>query len=404
MDNYYLKDTSTINVLPNERLGYSFDEYDNTNDNEENNENGWWPNPDDPEPEPIPENRNFLSVDGDTLTVGRDYNHDIWLNNLVSGAFSQVRVIDAESDDNTNDLFITGNRQVNSIVSGDGQTTLWGAGGGQNTIKGDASRNYFWYEGNSKDVAINFGVGDYSYSDVVVLAGGATYSSINRDNASITFYMADGNYMQIQPNGKSYDDDPIWFSGNGTEILRFKIAKNTSTSLNYRNDVNTFYFSQPSQIMVSGSNNNIWLAGDNGQNYVNVSTINAGASSGYNTLMGNSDSNVIIGGSGASTLWGYYGNADDTLIGGSGPEIFRVGKYEGNDFIYTNGQNDVIFLYDTNLSDIDYANIDGDRITVGFNTGSQMTLVNTSNVTSVFQTADGARYNYNRNTGRWQGA
>lgn len=143
------------------------------------------------------------------MTVGRDYNHDIWLNNLVSGEFSQVRVIDAESDDNTNNLFITGNRQVNSILSSDGQTTLWGAGGGQNTIKGGEHRNYFWYEGKSKDVAINFGTGDSYNSDVVVLAGGATYSNISRDSASITFYMADGNYMQIQPGAVSYDDDQI---------------------------------------------------------------------------------------------------------------------------------------------------------------------------------------------------
>lgn len=346
------------------------------------------------------ERERSLILDGSTLKVGSKYDKDIWLNN-ASGAFATVRVID--DSDNDNDLFITGNSRSNSIISGKGVTTLWGAGGGSNTLVGASRRNYFWYEGNSRDVATKFATGETNYSDVVVLSN-VNYSSINRDAYSITFNMSDGNYMQLQPDGASYDDDPIFFSGNGADIYRYKIAQNTSTSLNYRDDVNMYYFSQPGQIMVSGSGHNIWLGGDSGQRFTNVSTINAGASSGYNTLMGNDQPNVIIGGSGVSTLWGGVGVATDTLIGGQGPEIFRAGRFEGSDVIYTNEGHDVIFLYDTNLSDITSAEVVGDVVAIGFNSGTFLNVHNTAEVTSIFQLSNGARYNYNRSTQQWQGA
>ena len=346
------------------------------------------------------EDRNSLSVHGDTLRVGSNYNNNIWLKD-ASGDYANVRIIDDKN--NSKSLFIQGNSRQNSIISGSGQNTLSGGGGGQNTLVGGSHRNMFWYEGGSRDVALSFGTGDSDNSDVVVLSN-VKYSSINRDSSSITFNMADGNYMQLQTDGASYDDDPIWFSGNGSTLLRYKIAQNTSSSLNYRDDVNLFYFNNPGQIMVSGSNHNIWLGGETGQYFNNVNTINAGASSGYNTLTGNTAANVIIGGSGVSTLWGGVDTANDTLIGGSGPEIFRVGKSEGYDFIHTNEGHDVINLYDTNLSDITYADVQIDKITIGFNTGYNMTVYNSANVTPIFQVADGARYNYHRDSGQWQGA
>ena len=363
--------------------------------------NDYWDEDYDSEEERRREERRSLTLDGSTLKVGSEYNQNIWLEN-VSGSFSTVRVID--DSENNNDLFITGNSRSNSIISGDGVTTLWGAGGGQNTLVGGDKRNFFWYKGNSRDVATKFRTGNNSESDVVVLADGITYNNIMRDSASITFNLADGNYIQLQPDGSSSEDDLILFSGNGSDIYRYKIAQYNSGGLNYTENANLFYFRQPGQLLVSGSGHNVWLGGDTGQQYVNVSTLNAGASSGYNTLMGDTGSNVIIGGSGVSTLWGYYGNSADTLIGGTGPEIFRAGRFEGNDVIYTHEGHDVISLYDTNLSDITSANVVGDLISINFNSGNTLSLHNTAEVTSVFQLANGERYNYNRSTQQWQGA
>lgn len=338
-----------------------------------------------------------LTLDGDTLRVGDDYEGDVWLSD-----YSRARVVDAEHNDHN--MIITGNDHSNSIISGNGRTSLWGGGGSANTLIGGARRNYFWYEGNSRDVAVDFGVGDSSYSDVVVMSNG-TYSSINRDSASITFRNSSGYYIQLQPDGYSNDDDPILFSENGNDIWKLKIAKNTSTNLTYSKDVSTFYFENSGQLIVNGSENNIWLGGEAGQNYVNVNTINGAGSSGYNNVFsGNSASNVIYGGTGYSTLWGGTGYATDTLVGGQGPEVFRIGKNEGSDVIYTNEGHDVISLYDVNLSDITHTGVEGDTIWLRFNTGTFVNLHNTSEVSSVFQLANGARYNYNRSSGQWQNA
>ncbi|MBQ7475983.1 MAG: hypothetical protein IJT06_01145 [Selenomonadaceae bacterium] len=342
-----------------------------------------------------------LILDGATLKVGSDYDDNIWLNE-ATGDLARVRVIDAE--DNRHSMFIAGNSHSNSIISGSGQTSLWGGGGSSNTLIGGSRRNYFWYYGNSRDVAVKFGTGDTDRSDVVVINDGQ-YSSINRDSASITFYRSDGKYIQLQPDGASNDDDPIFFSANGRDLLKMKIAKNTSTNLTYSNDVKTFYFMNSGQLIVNGSNNNVWLGGEAGQNYVNVSTINGAGSSGYNNVFsGSSSPNVIYGGSGYSTLWGGSGVATDTLVGGQGPEVFRVGKNDGSDEIYTDEGHDVIFLYDANLSDITYAGVNGSVVSVGFNTGTFVNLHNTAQVSSIFQLSNGERYNYNRSTGQWQGA
>ena len=341
-----------------------------------------------------------LIIDGDTLRVGEDYDDNIWLNE-ATGDLARVRVIDAE--DNRHSMFIAGNSHSNSIISGSGQTSLTGGGGSANTLIGGSRRNYFWYYGNSRDVAVKFGTGDTDRSDVIVINDGQ-YSSINRDSASITFYRSDGKYIQARTDGASNDDDPIFFSANGRDLLKMKIAKNTSLNLTYRNDVKTFYYTNPGQLIVNGSGNNIWLGGEAGQNYVNVSTINGAGSSGYNTLMGDSSPNAIYGGTGVSTLWGGSGVATDTLVGGQGPETFRVGRNDGSDEIYTDEGHDVIFLYDANLSDITYAGVNGSVISVGFNTGTFVNLHNTSNVSSIFQLANGERYNYHRDSGQWQGA
>ena len=343
-----------------------------------------------------------LTVYGDTLRVGSDYDENIWLNDVSSGSYAKVRVIDDTK--NSHNLFITGNSNSNSIYSGDGITTLWGAGGDSNTLIGGSKRNYFWYQGGSKDVVTKFSTGESPNSDILLLANGTTYSNIYRDSQSITFYMPDGNYIQIYPEGSPSDEDPILLSFNGLDIYRYKIAKNTSTNLTYRDDINAFCFSQPGQLIVNDTGHNIWLGGENGQNFANVSTINASASYGYNTLMGDSNSNVIIGGSGISTLWGGKGAATDILIGGTGSELFGAGRFEGNDIIYTNECHDLIFLYDTNLSDITSLNVTGDMVAVGLNSGTSLNVYNSAEVTSVFQLANGDRYNFNRSTQQWQNA
>lgn len=115
-------------------------------------------------------------------------------------------------------------------------------------------------------------------------------------------------------------------------------------------------------------------------------------------------SNTIRAGDGGSILWGYFGNHADTLIGGGGEDRFFLGKYEGNDRIENASSVDSVNLYDATLSDLVAGNIDGNTISLTFNTGNTFTVQSTDSVSARFNLADGSAYRYNHSTKSWQGA
>lgn len=115
-------------------------------------------------------------------------------------------------------------------------------------------------------------------------------------------------------------------------------------------------------------------------------------------------SNTIHAGNGGSILWGYFGNHADTLIGGGGEDRFFLGKYEGNDRIENASYVDSVNLYDATLSDLVAGNIDGNTISLTFNTGNTFTVQSTDAVSARFNLADGSAYRYNHSTKSWQGA
>ena len=333
------------------------------------------------------------------MRVGSSYNSDIWLNDY--SRYDNIRVLDAE--DNDKDLILAGNSRSNSIISGDGDTTLYGAGGSSNTLVGnDDDRNVFWYHGGSSDYAVNFITGDGGDSDIVRLSE-ASWSNILRDNTGIVFNMTDGNFLRLQLKNSNYDD-PILYTTDGTNINKMKISRNDTNTLTYRKDTNYYYIVPGGQINVTGSDNTIWLSGEGGQTFVNVNVINAASAYGSNFLVGNTNSNIIYGGSGYTTLWGGSSQAADSLFGGQGVDTFIVGKTEGNDIIYTDDASDIILLHNSTLSDLVSADVENSVGQVVFNSGEVLTLYNSSSVTPVFQLADGSRYNFNRATKSWQNA
>ena len=338
-----------------------------------------------------------LSVAGDTLRVGTLYNGDLWPENYDTN----VVVIDASNS--LNNMLISGNWQSNSVISGSGATTIWGGWEGNDTLKGSDAQNVFWYTGGGDNVILNFATGDQPASDILNLAG-KRFNDISRDDSSIIFNMNDGHYIHAQ-TGASDANGVIMYTDDGVNIQKMKIAHNSSSSLSYANDVNYYRLKQAGgQIVVIGSENNVWLGGDAGQYFHNVTTINGGASYGSNTLVGNTESNYIYGGDGYQTLWGGYGEAIDYLVGGNGATTFKVGKYEGNDNIYSNSNGDIVWMYDSALSDIANVNQIGQKISVGFNTGSTIDVNNVQNSMPVFQFADGFRATYNQYENHWQGA
>ena len=344
---------------------------------------------------------NELTIHGDTLEVGSNYDSDIWLNN--DSKYSNIRVVD--DTDNGKDLIIAGNSRNNSILSGDGDTTLYGGGGTSNTLVGDDdSRNVFWYKSGSTDYAVNFITGDGGSSDIVRLSEG-NLLNILRDDGGIVLNMTDGNFMRLQLKNSNYED-PVLYTTDGTNINKAKITRNDTTTLTYRKDTNYYYFiPDGGQLNVTGENNTIWIGGGNGQTFVNVDIINASQAYGSNVLMGNTDSNAIYGGKGTTTLWGGNGNAADTLFGGDeGVDYFMYARTEGNDIIYSDDAKDIISLYNSTLSDITNLHVDDHCVLVTFNTGEILNLGNSTPITPTFQLADGSKYNYNRETKSWQNA
>lgn len=119
-------------------------------------------------------------------------------------------------------------------------------------------------------------------------------------------------------------------------------------------------------------------------------------------LTGNSVSNVILGGSGNSSLWGGVNVSDDTLVGGSGTDMFWYGKYEGNDVVSNANSADIVNLYDASLNEIAAVDISENQVAVRFTTGTTLTINDSDRFTPLFQLADGTHCRYNRDVGQWQ--
>ncbi|MBR2520433.1 MAG: hypothetical protein IKE46_11740 [Selenomonadaceae bacterium] len=136
--------------------------------------------------------------------------------------------------------------------------------------------------------------------------------------------------------------------------------------------------------------------------YYPAVNINAAYSAGNNVLMGDYNANLIMAGSGASSLWGGQDFANDVLIGGSSYDMFYCSKYEGSDAILNGSSADTVWLRDVNLSDIVATYYDGTTITLQFNTGTVVAVACTDYYSPNFATADGGNYRFNRMTASWQ--
>ena len=117
---------------------------------------------------------------------------------------------------------------------------------------------------------------------------------------------------------------------------------------------------------------------------------------------GNNSANTITAGSGGSSLWGGSGG-NDILTGGSGSDTFFYGKNDGTDVINNASSADVVILYDVSLADITSANISGRTISATFNTGSNLQINSSENLSATFKLADG-NFKFNHSLGNWQNA
>lgn len=358
-----------------------------------------------------PEN---TDINGTTLILNSSHNGNIWLGgidyfNNGNQVWGNSAITAIDGSQNSNAHVLAGGEHSVSIKAGSGSTTMWGGIGGNDTMVGGNSRDFFWYllDGNGNDQITNFNAGKNSTSDVIVLQG--NLNGMQRSGNTMTFSGSGGTLTMTCDFTYS---NVVQYSVDGYNVFRAAIADSSSqyNILQYDNDVDYYFFGNNSgEIYVSGSEGcNVWLDGSQGKIFDGAKDLSAVISSGSHTLVGNSMDNSIIGSMGNSSLWGGIGG-NDTLVGSSGSEMFWFGNGNGKDVITNADSNDVINLYDVQVSDIlEYFGlaISSKNILITLNDGSQIDVQGKNNSTpnSIFQLGDGSRWRYNSVSKEWQNA
>ena len=345
---------------------------------------------------------------------------------LGSDQFASVNSLYLENESKATVYGSNANETISVIGSNDnGARKYVAAGGGNDTIYsgGNASsvagnffyfgtyNNYTYSSGNNDLYNYSFYKStdaDYSTSDLIYLGASSNYSSlsVNADRAEIA--LTDDTKVRIHGDGA--------FSNTDNKIVRIQFGddeKIYNTKLGMTSSVNAFTYDGVTDLYLGNTgrgrdtlnvasdlgNVNIWLDDKNldKNTYAGVGLINAGNVADTKlTLAGSGSNNTIVsGGNNTSTsLWG-GGGESNSLIGGNGEDTFFYFKQYGytdndgnfhssNDKIDRVDSNDLIWLYDVQLSDIDAdkTSIASNQITVGLTNGSSIVVTNMSQETN----------------------
>ena len=139
---------------------------------------------------------------------------------------------------------------------------------------------------------------------------------------------------------------------------------------------------------------------DDGTYYLNdLNVVDASKTYKSALLAGNSKNNKFIASNGNSSLWGGNGG-DDTLVGGEGYDTFFYGYGGGDDVIEGVNSNDLVRVYDINVSQITDFDVTTNNIKVTFNDGGKLNL-NTENTSTQFMLDDENVYVLDQTTRTW---
>ena len=332
------------------------------------------------------EGRNFR-INGNG---GADYLEADGSNATINGGAGADKIkVDGTS------MRVFGNSGNDSIkVEGSNITVFGGVGNDTITVDED-------YD-DINNIILNVGTGNdvirqYKYSDKVKLITG-DINSVEIDGNDVILYTNDGS-VKVR-NRKGGLITTVDSSGNETTKSYGQSESYTTLSSNLTVDGTKM----TANSSFSGS---IWLDGwdifNNRTVYGNsdIVEIDATATTRDNVILaGNSQDNVIRAGSGDTQLWGGF-SGNDTLFGGADDDIFWYGKNGGNDVIRNFTDDDMVMLYDINLSDISSVTDSNNQMKLNFSDGGSLTI-NYSGNESEFQFANGSKYEYNHNSKSWQ--
>ena len=307
----------------------------------------------------------------------------------------------------------------NTLVAGTGNTSVWGAGAGNDSMVGAAgdaksgSTSFFYRTGDGRDVVDGFEF--------------LTYDNANTADKLDTY----GTYLA---SGEIVGDDIIIGLADDADRLTLKNSRNKNVQVHVDgNDNNLFvgkvndgtldYDGIANYLQYIGKNGNvdinssltsaeIWLNNDHdkwlgaSENRLatfagDIKTLNASNVSGNVTLVGNDNDNIITAGQGNSSMWGgSHNEGNDTLIGGAGETRFWYGLNEGDDVLNNVESNDLINLYNINVSDVQSIDVTATQIKATFNGGHSLTI-NTNNSGVGFRTGDGTTWTVDQQTRVW---
>ena len=241
-------------------------------------------------------------------------------------AYPEATTLDATraSANTSGSLTLVGNSLNNYIVgSSENANIVWGFAGNNTMTFNSEQANQIYYSGTSNDFVTDFAAG--SEGDAVIV--NTNFVSAVRNGAAVAFISETGNSLLLYTDST---DGTISYSVDSNEFKSAQIAEQGVDAMIYSSDSEYFALGQQGALVITGEDNNdVRLDGSTGQGFYNVLNLDASTSTGDNSLGGDANANVLIGGSGTNVLWGGNDTADDVLIGGNN-NTFYLGKGNGD--------------------------------------------------------------------------
>lgn len=270
----------------------------------------------------------------------------------------------------------------NTLIAGTGNGSLF-SGSGADLMVGKSNKTgtttFYYLEGDGRDsiTGFDFAASADKSGDLI---------DITRDNA-VTDVWIRGKDIVMQIN-ESADDYLTLANAKGKDFRINNLIAQVDNNVSYDGMANCYVADAKNATMMVGENMGnaqVWLndnaTGLHGTYYLgDIKVIDAHEANGSNILAGNALDNVVIGGTGVNSIWGGYGDSNDTLIGGSGQNTFFFALENGNDVVQNAHDGDVIDLRHVLLEHVTSAEISATGVKLELKDGSTLDVKSNANM------------------------
>lgn len=317
-------------------------------------------------------------------------------------------------------------------------TTLkYNLGEGDDTVVGlnfddtiDLGQNAYTSSQVDEDIKISVGTGS------ILLKGGAE-KNINIKTTEEKAERNFSNYVASRAIFGTNDSDTI-FNGASAESSTISTGAGNDSISNFASKVSLSGGEGNDKILSHSSTIFVTINGGAGDDFIDATSSNKvivytagdgndtirGVTTGdvfdlgknvYSTVQSGNDVKIVVG-EGSILVKNAFGQnfeikdlsssptAETEVLADYAGRVLFFGKNDGTIFINGAYSSDIANLYDTKLSDISAANVEGNKISVTFNTGSSLQINSAENLSPKFNLADGSSWQFNHTSGSWQNA